>query len=134
MRRPSFFALGAAVLCGCAAVAFSPGPEVLLAVTVIALAAALCVLVVPWLKSTFISHSANDSVTGHGHGHINLQATGLGAGGRHGPPSIIFLFLLAVWAIVLTIWSRTGHAVMNLGTSAGHIMARTNTSAQPLPS
>lgn len=132
MRRLAFFALGAAALC---AVAFSPGPEVLLAVTVIVLTAALCVLAVPWLKSTFISHSAADSVTGHGHGHINLRADGLGAGGRHGPPhTIAGLVILTLWALILAIWSRAGLAVTKLGTSAGHIIVRTNTSAQPLPS
>lgn len=132
MRRLAFFALGAAALC---AVAFSPGPEVLLAVTVIVLTAALCVLAVPWLKSPFISHSAAYSVTGHGNGPINLRADGLGAGGRHGPPHIIaVLVILTLWALIVAICSRVGHAVTKLGASAGHIMARTNTAAQPLPS
>jgi len=124
-------ALSAVAVC---AVAFSPGPEILFALAMIVLIIVGVVVFVhsppTWLKTIF-STAVDDRLTGHG--HISLAA-GLGAGGHHGPPSIIFLFLLAVWAIVLTIWSRTGHAVMNLGTSAGHIMARTNTSAQPLPS
>lgn len=127
MRRLAFLALGATALC--AAVGYSPGPEVLFPLTFIALTIiALAVVAVPWLKSTF-SLAADDLLTGHG--HVHLRADGLGAGGRHGPPrTVSVLVMLAVWALVTRVW----HALMSLGTSAGHGLSNTNTAAQPLPS
>jgi hypothetical protein len=131
MRRFLLFA-GAAL----AAVAFSPGPEFGLALVVIALTVAADVLAVPWLKSNFFSLTSNyaDHLTGHG--HVHLQADGLGAGGRHGPPrSIIVLMVLVIWALILSVWTLIGRAVVkNLAVSAGHALARTNTAVQPLPS
>jgi hypothetical protein len=130
MRRIAFLALGATALC---AVAFSPGPEVALALIIVVLTVALGVIAVPWLKTllTFTSRSI-DVLTGHG--HVHLQADGLGVGGRHGLPRTIVVLMLAVWALILSAASRAGHAVANLLIPTGHVMARTNTSAQPLPS
>ena len=130
IRRLSFLALAASAVC---AVAFSPGPEILHTLTVIALStAALCVLAVPWL-TTFLVSDDDDILTGHGHMHS--RADGLRAGGRHGAPrTIAVLLVLAVWALIISVWSRIGHAVTSIATSAGHALARTNTSAQPLPS
>ncbi len=127
MRRFAFFALGATALC---AVAFSPGPDLGLALTIVALTVAFVVLAVPWL-TTFLTSSVIWGLIGHG--HVHLRAGGLGAGGRHGPPRSI-LFLLTLWALILSMWSHAVHAAMNLGTSVGHRLANTNTSAQPLPS
>ena len=129
MKRFLLFA-GAAL----AAVAFSPGPEVALALGVLVLTVALGVLAVPWLNTFLTSSITDDRLTGHG--HINLRAVGLGAGGRHGPPrGIVVLVVMGIfWAVILSTWRRLGHAVMSLATSAGHALARTNTAAQPLPS
>ena len=119
MRRIAFIALGAVALC---AVAFSPGPEVALALTIIALG----VIAVPWLKTllTFTSRSIDILI---GHGHVHLRADGLGAGGRHGPPRSIFVLMLAVWTAVVTL-------IINHFISAGGNPSRANMSAQPLPS
>lgn len=123
-------ALSAVAVC---AVAFSPGPEILFALAMIVLiivGVAVFVHSPPtWLKTIF-STAVDDRLTGHG--HISLAA-GLGAGGHHGPPRSI-LFVRAVWALIVAVCSRVGHAVSNFFISAGHIMARTNTAAQPLPS
>ncbi len=127
MRRLSFFPLSTFMV-GCAAVAFSPGTEILIILTIVALAVTV-VLAVPW--TSFFSTA--DHLTGHG--HIHRQAVGLGAGGRHGPPrSILSLFLLIGWALILAKWSRIQHVVMKLASSAGHRLKNINMSAQPLPS
>lgn len=99
MRRIAFLALGATALC---AVAFSPGPEVALALTIVLLTVAFVVLAVPWLKTALASLSTF-AWTGHGHAHAHLQADGLGVGGRHGPPRSILASLLVFWALILAV-------------------------------
>lgn len=127
MKRLAFLALAASAVC---AVAFSPGIEVLFAVSIIV----LTILAVPNFGH-FPPLLNTSPTTGRltGHGHINSRADGLGVGGRHGPPRGIVVMVLAVWSTVL-VTSRLGHAVMKkFAASAGHSPARTNMSAQPLP-
>lgn len=134
MKLLSSLALAASAVC---AVAFSPGSEILFAVAIILMIFVSLVAFVhsppTWLKTllAFRARAVDNRLTGYGHTH--LRADGLGAGGRHGPPrTIAVLVMLAVWTLLMLIFSRVGHAISKLATS-GHLLARNNMSAQPLP-
>lgn len=118
-----FFRALSAIAAFALLIAFSPGPEIQLALAVL-VATATVVLAVPWKSNIFFT--VVDDLTGHG--HITQTAVD-----GHGPPRWLF-FMLTLWALVLATWSRIERTVMKLASSAGHRLAQTNTSAQPLPS